>query len=121
VFVRFTGTAAGVPPGLPALVRELDSSVPATLRSLEDNLSFWVWPFQVGAVTSAALEGLAIGLGGSLAMSRLLAKYLYGLSSVDAVAFAGAALVLGGAAVVACWLPARRATRVDPLIALRYE
>ncbi len=65
--------------------------------------------------------GLAIGLVASLAASRLFSRFLFGLSALDAVTFVGASALLVAAALAACWLPARRATRVDPLIALRYE
>jgi predicted permease len=65
--------------------------------------------------------GLLIGLGASLAASRLFARFLFGLSAMDAMTFVGASALLALAALAACWIPARRATRVDPLIALRYE
>jgi predicted permease len=65
--------------------------------------------------------GLTIGLVLAVAASRVFSRFLYGLSALDAVAFVGASVLLGAAALAACWIPARRATRVDPLIALRYE
>ncbi len=65
--------------------------------------------------------GLAIGLLASLGGARLLAKFLYGLSAVDGLAFGGVSLLLTGVALLACWLPARRAMRVEPMVALRYE
>jgi ABC-type lipoprotein release transport system permease subunit len=63
------------------------------------------------------LAGVAI----SAAVSRLLAATLFGLSSMDAVSFGGVSLLLASIALLATWLPARRATRVDPMVALRYE
>jgi putative ABC transport system permease protein len=65
--------------------------------------------------------GLAIGLLVSLALSRVIASQLWGVSPYDPVTLASVAAVLLLTGLVACWVPARRATRVDPLIALRYE
>jgi ABC-type antimicrobial peptide transport system permease subunit len=65
------------------------------------------------------LAGMTIGLAASLATSRVLGRLLYGISGTDPVSIGGAALVLAAVALVACYLPARVATRVDPLSALR--
>lgn len=65
--------------------------------------------------------GLAIGLAASIGGSKLLSKFLYGLSTIDGLAFAGVSLLLAAVALLACWIPARRAMCVDPMIALRYE
>ena len=68
-----------------------------------------------------AAFGLVLGLVGSLGVTYLLRSQLYGVSSTDPVTYASVALLLGLIALAACYLPARRATRVDPLVALRYE
>jgi putative ABC transport system permease protein len=67
------------------------------------------------------LVGLAIGLFGAWALSRVLAGQLYGISARDPLTYAAVATLLGAVAFAATWLPARRATRVDPMISLRSE
>ena len=65
--------------------------------------------------------GAGIGLVGSLAMGRLLSNMLFGVSSSDPITFAGVALFLSLAALLSTYIPARRATEVDPVTALRVE
>ena len=65
--------------------------------------------------------GLALGLAGALGLTRFIASQLYGVRAMDPVTFASVSALLALVALVACWLPARRAARVDPLIALRNE
>ena len=67
------------------------------------------------------LIGAVMGLALAAAASRVLAGFLYGISAVDSIAFIGVTLLLTAVALTACWIPARRATKVDPLVALRYE
>jgi ABC-type antimicrobial peptide transport system permease subunit len=65
--------------------------------------------------------GLTLGLGASLAISELLHGVIYGVAAADAVSFGGVAILLLLTGYVACWIPARRATHIDPLSALREE
>ena len=75
----------------------------------------------VGRGVGMALAGVAIGLAGSWAAARFLASQLYGVAPHDPLSFAGVPLVLLGVALLASWIPARRASTVDPVAALRAE
>jgi putative ABC transport system permease protein len=68
-----------------------------------------------------AAAGAAIGLVGALIVSRLMAGLLYGVRPADPLIFAGVAVLLIAVALLACYIPARRALRIDPLVALRHE
>ncbi len=70
---------------------------------------------------SMTFAGIAVGLIGTLAISRVLASELFGISPTDPLTFISVAILLAGVALAACYLPARRAARVDPMVALRYE
>lgn len=80
-----------------------------------------VWRMVVREGLVVTVAGAVAGLLGSLAVARLLASLLYGVTPTDPLTFATSAIVLLAGAVLACWWPARRATRIDPLTALRHE
>jgi predicted permease len=75
----------------------------------------------LGQGMSMALVGVTIGVGLALGLTRFLGKLLFGVSPADPLTFAAVAIILSAVALSACYIPSRRAMRVDPMVALRYE
>jgi predicted permease len=75
----------------------------------------------VGQGMQLAIAGLTLGILIAFAATRVLSSLLFGVSAHDPLIFVGVSLILASAAILACYIPARRATKVDPLVALRYE
>jgi predicted permease len=75
----------------------------------------------LGEGMKITLVGVGIGLAAALGLTRLITKMIYGVGANDPITFAGVAILLISVALLACYIPARRAMRVDPMIALRYE
>jgi predicted permease len=75
----------------------------------------------VGRGMSLAFLGVALGLGAAFALTRVMRNMLFEISAADPLTFTGVAVVLVTVAFAACWIPARRATAMDPMMVLRYE
>jgi putative ABC transport system permease protein len=75
----------------------------------------------LGQGLRTVLLGVVIGVAGSLAVTRAIQSLLFGVSATDPLTFAAMILLLISAALLACYIPARRAAKIDPIVALRYE
>jgi putative ABC transport system permease protein len=80
-----------------------------------------VFRIVVGEGLRLALAGVGVGILAALALTRLLQGFLFGVSAYDPLTFGAVAMILTSVAVAASFFPARRATLVDPMVALRYE
>ena len=73
----------------------------------------------LGEFAMLVTVGIALGVAGSLVLTRFIASQLYGVSATDPVTFVAASMILAVGALVACYIPARRATKLDPMVVLR--
>ena len=98
-------------------LRQREIGVRLALGAAPQGIMSWL----LGQGARLTVAGLALGVVAAVLATRVLNALLYGVSALDGVTFAGVAVVLAGASLVACWLPARRARGVDPVVSLRSE
>ncbi len=98
-------------------VRERELAVRIALGAATGNVLRMI----VGQGLRPIFIGVAIGIAGALALTRTVASLLFGVTATDPLTFGAVTLLLVGAAMLACYVPARRVTKVDPTVALRYE
>src|SRR5262249_30649308 len=97
--------------------RTREFGVRAALGASSGNVLLMV----LGQGVRTILIGLAVGIAGSFALTRTVSSLLFGVTATDPLTFSGVTILLIAVALLACYIPARRATRVDPMVALRYE
>jgi putative ABC transport system permease protein len=124
VFGLFAGTALVLT--LIGIYGVITATVSQRTREIGIRMAFGARPFDVMKTlmqTGLLLTGLGVlaGLAGAIALSRLLTSLLYGITPADPVSYGLIFVFVLAVSLLACWIPARRATKIDPMEALRYE